>query len=210
MRNASLSMDTISPALSTVQSTKPQRHRKAVATIAFVAMLAGPALLLIVLQRSSLSRSLRPGDLIPEAKLSENNQGRALLTGVEGKSAAIFFFSIDCPHCQREIPLFNEACRRFGDQVEFLAVAFSDEQRVGGFSRAHDIRVPVVVDPRAVTGKAFGVSELPTLFLINQDKTIEWIGTGERSKGEVFRRLSALVEKNRSTQASVHNLQEQQ
>jgi peroxiredoxin len=203
-------MDTISPALSTSQSTKSQRRRKAVATIAFVTMLAGPALLLVVMQRSSLSRSLRPGDLIPEAKLSENNPGPSLLTSVESKIAAIFFFSIDCPHCQREIPLFNEAWRRFGDQVEFLAVAFSDEQKVGDFSRTHDIRLPVVVDPHVVTGRAFGISELPALFLINQDKTIEWIGTGERSKGEIFRRLSALVEKNRSTQTSVRNLQERQ
>jgi|WetSurMetagenome_2_1015567.scaffolds.fasta_scaffold467863_2 peroxiredoxin len=203
-------MDTISPAPSTCQSTKSRERRKAIATIAFVAMLAGPALLLIALQRSNPSRSLRPGDLIPVAKLSENNQGRSLLAGIEGKIAAISFFSIDCPHCQREIPLFNEAWRRFGDQVEFFAVAFSDELKVGGFSRAHDIRLPVIVDPQAVTGKAFGVSELPTLFLINQDRTIEWIGTGERSKGEIFRRLSALIEKNRSIQVSVRNLQERQ
>jgi thiol-disulfide isomerase/thioredoxin len=203
-------MDTISPAPSTHQSAEPSGRRKELVTIVFVAMLACPAYLLILLQRSTQSHLLRIGDLIPAVKLSESNKGQSLLAAIGGKSAAVFFFSTDCPHCQRQIPLFNEVCRRFGTRVEFVAIVISDEHKAISFVRVYGIRVPIIVDPEAVMGNTFAVSELPTLILINQDKTIEWIGVGERSRVEVFRRLSVLVEKNPSTQLFVRTPQDQQ
>lgn len=192
-------MDASSPAAPTGQSYREPLIRKTLATMGLVALLAVPAFFLVVLQRSTNSRMLRAGDSIPTAGLDGVDPGGALLAGVNGKRAAILFFSVDCPHCQNEIPIFNEAERRFGFETEFIAIALNDKQKVESFVRTHDIRTRIISDERGVTGKLFGVSEVPALFLVNENRTIEWVGVGEQPRTELFHRLSALAIKGPQT-----------
>ena len=158
-----------------------------------LALLAVPAFFLVVLQRSANSRILRAGDSIPTAGLDGVDAGGGLLAGITGKRAAVLFFSVACPHCQREILIFNEAERRFGSDVDFIAVALNDRQKAESFVRMHDVRTKIIIDEKGVRGKVFGVSEVPALFLVNENQRIEWVGVSEQPRTELFRRLSALV-----------------
>jgi peroxiredoxin len=186
-------MDASSPAAPADQSRKESFFRKTLATMGLVALLAVPAFFLVVLQRSTNPRMLRAGDSIPTAGLDGVDAGGGVLAGITGKRAAILFFRVDCPHCQNEIPIFNEAERRFGSDVNFIAIALNDRQKTESFVRTHDVRTKVHIDEKGVVGKLFVVSEVPALFLVNEDQRIEWIGVGEQPKVEFFRRLSALV-----------------
>ena len=194
-------MDSSSQAASTNQSSEGRLIRKTTAIFGLVALLAVPAFLLVVLQRSEFTRPLRAGDSIPVVTLGGVEPGGALLAGMSGKRAAILFFSVDCPHCQWEIPIFNEAMKRFASQVEFFAIALNDRQKTEMFVHANDIRVRVLVDEKGVVGRLFGISELPALFLVNEEQRIQWVGTGEQPRAEIFRRLSKLVDKNESAAA---------
>ena len=158
-----------------------------------VALLAVPAFFLVLLQRSTNSRMLRAGDSIPTAGLDGIDPGGAMFKGISEKRSAILFFSVECPHCQNEIPIFNEAERRFGSDVNFIAIALNDKQKTESFVRTHDIRTKFHVDEKGIVGKLFGVSEIPAIFLVNQRRRIEWVGVGEQPRTELFRRLSALV-----------------
>jgi peroxiredoxin len=166
-----------------------------------VALLAVPVFFLVVLQRSTNFRMLRAGDSIPAMGLDGVGSGGALLAGISGKRAAILFFSVDCPHCQNEIPIFNEAERRFGSDVDFVTIALNDGQKTESFVRTHDVRTKVHVDEKGIVGKLFGVSEVPALFLVSENQRIEWVGVGEQPRMELFRRLSALVAGRLSTEA---------
>ncbi|MCX6145355.1 MAG: TlpA disulfide reductase family protein [Ignavibacteriales bacterium] len=194
-------MDASSPAAPTDQSYRESLIRKTLATVGLVALLAVPAFFLVVLQRSTNLRMLRAGDSIPTAGLNGVDPGGALLAGISEKRAAILFFSVDCPHCQNEIPIFNEAERRFGSDVGFVAIALNDKQKAESFVRTHDVRTKVHVDEKGIVGKLFGVSEVPAIFLVNENQRIEWVGVGEQPRTELFRRLSALVAKGPLTAA---------
>jgi peroxiredoxin len=186
-------MEASSPVVSTNRSSPETLFHKTMAILGLVGLLAIPALLLVVLQRSEYSRLLRTGESIPVDALSGFDPGDALRSAIDGKRAAILFFSADCPHCRWEIPIFNEAMKRFGAEVEFVAIALNDPQKTQAFVEANDIRVRVLIDEKGVVGKIFGVSELPALFLINQGQRIEWVGEGEQPKMELFRQLSKLA-----------------
>ena len=194
-------MDAPSPAARTNRSSQDPLIRKTTAIFGLMALLAVPVFLLVVLQRSANSRTLRAGDSIPIAALGSVDPGDALLAGISGKRAAILFFSVDCPRCQREIPIFNEAGRRFASEVEFVTVALNDWKKTQTFVRTNDVEARVLVDEKGVVGRLFGILELPALFLVNQDQKIEWVGVGEQPRTELLRRLSTLVGKGPSTVA---------
>lgn len=186
-------MDPIPPSISTHRIQQDSGNRKSLAYVAFVVTVAAPALLLMVLQRSVHSSGLRAGDTIPTANLGRADQGRAVLAFTNGKNAALLFFSTNCPHCQWEIPVLNDATRRYGDRVEFAAIALNDTPRVQSFLRTNDVRLRVIIDEARNVARVFGIEEVPTLVLFNREKTITWIGSGEQTRGEVFRRLESLL-----------------
>jgi peroxiredoxin len=181
--------------LSTTASNQSQRithARKAMATLGLVALLAVPVVLLIALQRSTNPKILRTGELIPGEALEAIETGNVSLKSTSGRSRAFFFFRADCPRCRNEIPALNEAERRFGAMVDFVAIALGNKQGAEAFMRTHDVRMRVFVDERGGVGKLFGVSEVPALFLVNQSQRIQWVGIGEQPRREIFRRLAML------------------
>jgi peroxiredoxin len=191
-------MDARPPSVSTDHEPS---NRKTLATLGLLALLAVPVFLLVALQRSAKSRVLRTGDSIPTAALRIVDPGEALLAGISGRRAAILFFSVDCPRCLRDIPIFNEAGKRFGEEVEFVAIALTDRQKTQTFVRTNNIGARVIIDDRGVVGRLFGVSEVPAVFLVNRDQRIEWVEVGEQSKAELLRRLSMLAGSGPSTAA---------
>ena len=173
--------------------------RKTVSAVGLIALLGAPVVLLIVLQRSAKTQMLRSGTIMPITALAATDPGRTLIACTGGRKAAIFFFSVDCPHCQRQIPILKETWKVFASQVEFIVVALSDWQRSEAFLRTNEIGAKVLIDENGVVGRLFGVSELPTIFLVDRDQKIVWAADGEQSRGEILRRLKALAVTNAST-----------
>jgi peroxiredoxin len=194
-------MDTSSSTAPQNQPIKDSLIRKTLASAGLLLLLAVPVFLLVALQRSANSQMLHAGNKAPISTLGEIDSRGALPASVEGERAAILFFRVDCPHCQNEIPVFNEAERRFGSKVDFIAVALNEKQKSESFIRTHDVRTKILIDEKGIVGKQFGVSEVPALFLVNQDQIIEWVGIGEQSRAEIFRRLGALVARDAPTAA---------
>lgn len=192
-------MDTLPLATPGDYPLQSSAFRKTVSAVGFIALLGAPVVLLIVLQRSAKTQMLRPGTIMPIDALAATDPGRTLVACTGGKNALIFFFSVDCPHCQRQIPILKETWKVFGSQVEFIAVALSDWQRSAAFLRTNEIGARALIDENGVVGRLFGVSELPTIFFVDRDQKIVWAADGEQSKGEILRRLKALAGTNAST-----------
>lgn len=186
-------MNTSSPLASKYQPHQELFVRKTIAAIGLVALFAGPAYLLVVLQHSAQSRMLKPGDSIPVVALRGVDPGIALLSGISGRRAAILFFRVDCPHCEHEIPIFNEAEKLFAAEIQFVAIALSDSQKAQTFVGTNHVEAMVLIDDKGLVGRLFGISEVPVLFFVNEDQKIEWAGVGEQSRTGLLHRLSTLV-----------------
>lgn len=52
--------------------------------------------------------------------------GQSLLSGYKGKPVVLAFISTTCPHCQRFVPMLNQAYREYGPKgLQVVAAAFN-------------------------------------------------------------------------------------
>jgi peroxiredoxin len=173
----------------------PRCVRKAIGTIFLLVLVITPAVLLVVVKRLENPRGLRIGDMIPAVNTGENSPGDSLFESLGKTGCALFFFSADCPHCQRQVPAINEAEKQFSGRINIIAIARNSEDRIRAFVAKYGLTASVIADNAGRAGNIFGVYELPTLILIGRDRRIEWIGSGERPKEEILRRLYVLANK---------------
>lgn len=175
---------------------------KSLASLGLMALLAIPVFLIVAIKRSSSVHTLMAGDPIPPLILSDVNTGEWSLTTARGKRAAILYFSVDCPHCQREIAIFNDAQKSLWTEVEFIAISASNRPKTQMFVRATRTLARVLIDERGEAGQSFGISELPTLFLVNKDLEIQRVIVGEQTREAMLHQLFEFGSKNRTAIAS--------
>jgi peroxiredoxin len=175
-------------------SQEAPRIRRTIGALFLLVLIAAPAVLLIVMRRVENPRVLRVGDRIPAAHAGKNSPVDSLFEGLCKMGCALFFFSADCPHCQRQVPAINEAQQQFSGRVNIIAIARNSEDRIRAFVTQYGLTTSVIADDTGQTGSMFGVYELPTLIFVNRNRRIGWIGTGERPKEEILRRLSVLAD----------------
>lgn len=201
-------MDASSAATPPNENNQNRVILKMLATLGITVLLAVPVFFLVALQRSTNSRMLRVGDPVPAVALVGVDPGGAFIAGVSGKRTAVLFFSVDCPRCQNAIPVFNEAERRFGSEVDFVAVALNARNSVEPFVKTHIVRTRILIDERGTVAKHFGISEVPTLFLVNPAGIITWVEVGELSRTALLRQLSVLADEDVSgnTNSTQENL----
>ena len=156
--------------------------RRGLAGAGLIVLLAVPVLALIMLQRSAGRHVLGAGEPLPALGLRDMEGKEVLLSDLARQPAVIFFFSVDCPHCQRQMPIVVKASQTFGRYFRFLAISVSGQQKTYGLVKAGGTVPIVLVDEKEVAAKAFGVSELPVLFIVGGDQRIRRVLIGEYSR----------------------------
>lgn len=184
------------PAPPSNQTSQKTHLQKSLASFGLMALLAIPVILLVAIKRSSGVHTLMSGQSIPTLVLSDVNSGDWSLMAMRGKRAAILFFSVDCPHCQREMVIFNEAQKSLWTDVEFVAISMSDRLKTRTFVQATKTLARVLVDEKGEASRLFGISELPTLFLVDRDQEVRRVIAGEQTRGAMLHRLFEFGGKN--------------
>ena len=174
---------------------KPQ-VQKSLASLGLMALLTIPVILIIAIKRSSTEHTLRVGDSIPPRVLSDVVSGEWSSASKSGKRVAVLFFSVDCPHCQREMVIFNEAQKALWTDVEFVAISMSDRKKTWAFVQTTRTLARVLIDEKGEAGRSFGIVELPTLFLVDKDQEVRRVITGEQTRGAMLHPLFEFVGKN--------------
>ena len=134
---------------------------------------------------------------MPLLKFHEMNVFDLPLPDFTGKRLALLFFKVDCPHCQREFSSVNRLSIAFKSDIVFAAISLSSPQKTKALLDVNTSRVLVLVDEKAEARNALGVLEVPALYLVNADQTIEYRGIGEQSP-EKLRKLFAMFAQNNS------------
>jgi peroxiredoxin len=105
------------------------------------------------------------------------------------------FFKISCPVCQLAFPFLERLHQAYQDKnVTVLGISQNDESGTRAFMKEYGITFPVLLDDhsRYPVSNAFGLTNVPTVFLITPDGQVEQSIVGwDRSEMEQLNRRVA-------------------
>ena len=91
------------------------------------------------------------------------------------------FFKVSCPVCQYTFPYLERLHKAHGDQkVTIVAISQDDKRNTAAFLKEYGVTFPTLLDdPNGYpVSNAYGLTNVPTWFLIGQDGEIEISSVG--------------------------------
>ena len=115
-----------------------------------------------------------PGTQAPgfSAKTFEGKQ--ISLADYRGKIVFVDFWASWCSPCRESLPLYDKLAADFGGD-DFIVIAVNLDETAADakkFMAEHPVKYTVVQDPDGDIPKVFGVSGMPSSYLIDRDGTI--------------------------------------
>lgn len=108
------------------------------------------------------------------------------LPGMDGKQfllrealtrgpVALVFFKVSCPVCQFALPFIERIYEAHGkDHVMIVGISQNDRKETGAFVKEYGLTFPVLLDDAKTypVSNAYGLTNVPTVFWIEQDGSI--------------------------------------
>jgi len=118
----------------------------------------------------------------PPITLTDLDGNEVTLAGLRGKVVVVNFWATWCPPCIAEMPSLDRLQKAFADApLQVLAVNAGDEPfDVAVFLREVPVDMPILIDPKLGTQAVWGVTMLPTTFVVDPDGRIVFREIGER------------------------------
>ncbi|HEY3439522.1 MAG TPA: TlpA disulfide reductase family protein [Paludibaculum sp.] len=122
---------------------------------------------------------MEEGQTAPDFRLQLAGGGyRTLDDLVADGPVLLAFYKVTCPTCQLALPYLE---RLQGGAISVFAVCQDDAERAAEFATAFGVNLPNLldsVDDGYPASNAYGVTNVPSLYLVEPDKRIswEWIG----------------------------------
>jgi peroxiredoxin len=86
------------------------------------------------------------------------------------------FFKVSCPVCQFTFPFLERLHKRYGgDGVTFLGISQDDARDTKDFAKEFGVTFPMLLDDEKgyIVSNAYGLTNVPTIFLIDTDGTVK-------------------------------------
>ena len=123
-------------------------------------------------------RLLGAGDRAPDIPLPELSGRTAALRDLLGRGPVLLaFFKVSCPVCQLTLPFLDRLYRTAAEQgFAIYGISQNDAEDTREFNAEFGVTFPVLLDPEEnyPASNAFGISYVPTLFLVEPDGSIAW------------------------------------
>jgi len=98
---------------------------------------------------------------------------RVDLASLRGRPAIIHFWASWCPPCVKEAPQIAQLAGELHGRATLVGVDWSDNSGdAARFVRRHHWTFPVLVDASGEVGNAYGLTGLPTTFLLDRQGRI--------------------------------------
>jgi cytochrome c biogenesis protein CcmG/thiol:disulfide interchange protein DsbE len=114
---------------------------------------------------------------------------------LQGRPAVINFWATWCASCPMEHPLLVRAAREFGDDVEFVGVAYNDKNSAitAWLRRNGGAAFPTLVDVNGKAAIAYGVYGVPETFVLDKDGVVRFKHTGPIDPRALRQQLRGLM-----------------
>jgi peroxiredoxin len=105
------------------------------------------------------------------------------------------FFKVSCPVCQYTAPYLERLHKAYGDQkITIVGISQDDQRYTNAFLKEYGITFPTLLDDSNgyAVSNAYGLTNVPTWFLIGQDGEIEISSVGwvKQEMEDVNRKLA--------------------
>lgn len=91
----------------------------------------------------------------------------------EGKPFLVLeFFSSHCGHCRQNVPLFRRLERAIESNAKTRLISINTFNEATQFAREYSLPTDLAVDTERTAARAFGVSGVPTIVVIDSDNQI--------------------------------------
>ena len=135
----------------------------------------------------------------PRFELTDLAGARTSLTGIlKNGPALVAFYKVSCPVCQLTVPFLERLAS--GAAVQVIGISQDDGRATQGFRERFGLTFPTLLDQSAEgypASNAYGISSVPSLFLIEQDGQVakafsgfskrDLESVGERAGVQTFR-----------------------
>ncbi|MCL2270041.1 MAG: TlpA family protein disulfide reductase [Treponema sp.] len=122
---------------------------------------------------------------------------KAALSSYRGKVVILNFWATWCPPCRAEMPSMETLYQRYNKQgLEILAVDLGeDSNTVQMFIQSNRYTFPVMLDSDSKVGNAFGITAIPTTYIIDREGKIigRIVGSIHWDTPQVFAAFDALL-----------------
>jgi peroxiredoxin len=141
---------------------------------------------------------LKAGSRAPDFRLARLDGGETALADIAANGPALLaFFKVSCPVCQLTFPFL---ARIHSAALPVYGISQNGPEDTRDFNRRFGVTFPVLLDSERggfPASNGFGISTVPTLFLVERDgsvsrvvegwskKDVEWLGS--RAGVNVFR-----------------------
>ena len=124
---------------------------------------------------------INPGNIAPGFSLKDLDGKEYSLRSLLQKGPVIAaFFKVSCPVCQFTFPFLERLFERYGgDGVTFLGVSQDDAKDTKTFASKYSPTIPMALDDDGYpVSNAYGLTNVPTIFLIDTDATVKVVSMG--------------------------------
>jgi peroxiredoxin len=143
--------------------------------------------------------ALEAGVQAPEIELQDIEGQRFSLKASRKKGPVLAaFFKVSCPVCQLAFPYLDRIYRAYGKSGKFTFVGVSQDNAADtrAFNKQFGVSFPVLLDPsgKYPVSNAYGLTNVPTFFLISQDGGIEFssVSWSKADVEQLGRRLATI------------------
>lgn len=141
--------------------------------------------------------ALEAGVHAPEIELQEIDGRKFSLKEARKKGPVVAaFFKVSCPVCQLAFPYLERIFRMYEKSGKFTFVGVSQDNAADtkAFNRQFGVTFPVLLDPagKYPASNAYGLTNVPTVFLISPDGEIEFssVSWSKADMEQLSRRLA--------------------
>jgi thiol-disulfide isomerase/thioredoxin len=94
-----------------------------------------------------------------------------------GKPLLVEFWATWCPPCRKSIPHLNEIYSKYKSQgLQIVGITDEDEATVKKFQKQIPMDYNVAINTPGSIYQRFGITAIPTAFLVNKSGKIVWAG----------------------------------
>ncbi len=90
------------------------------------------------------------------------------------------FFKVSCPVCQYTFPFLERLRKAYGEKIAIVGISQDDKASTTAFLKEYGVTFPALLDDPAkyAVSNAFGLTNVPTWFLIATDSEIQISSVG--------------------------------